>query len=39
MRGVVDSSLRARLGILTWQEIAAKLPEPVRAFLDEKYGM
>lgn len=39
MRAVVDCSLRTRLGILTWQEISVTLPKPLRAFLDEKYGI
>ena len=39
MRGVIDSSLRTRLGILTWQEISVTLPRPVRKFLGEKYGI
>ncbi len=39
MRAVTDSSLRTRLGILTWQEIGVTLPKPVRIFLDEKYGI
>lgn len=39
MRAVVDSSLRTRLGVLTWQEIGMTLPRPLRVFLDEKYGI
>jgi hypothetical protein len=39
MRAVKDSALRTRLGILTWQEISATLPDRVRNFLDEKYGI
>ncbi|HEX5235804.1 MAG TPA: hypothetical protein VFW25_10795 [Silvibacterium sp.] len=39
MRAVVDCSLRTRLGILTWQEIAVTLPKPVCKFLKEKYGI
>jgi hypothetical protein len=39
MRAVTDSSLRTRLGILTWQEIGATLPQQVRKFCDEKYGI
>ncbi|MGC2621307.1 MAG: hypothetical protein WA414_19845, partial [Acidobacteriaceae bacterium] len=39
MRAVTDSSLRTRLGILTWQEISVTLPKPLRIFLDEKYGI
>lgn len=39
MRAVVDCPLRTRLGILTWQEISATLPQPICAFLKEKYGI
>jgi hypothetical protein len=39
MRAVTDSSLRTRLGILTWQEIAGTLPKLVLIFPDEKYGI
>ncbi len=39
MRAVSSSSLRTRLGILTWQEIGAALPRQLRQFLDEKYGI
>lgn len=39
MRAVTDSSLRTRLGILTWQEISLTLPKPLQLFLDEKYGI
>jgi hypothetical protein len=39
MRAVKDSALRTRLGILTWQEISATLPDRLRNFLDEKYGI
>jgi hypothetical protein len=39
MRAVINSSLRTRLGVLTWQEISATLPKPLRDFLDEKYGI
>lgn len=38
-RAVTDSSLRTRLGILTWQEIGVTQPKPLRAFLNEKYGI
>ncbi len=38
MHAVTDSSLRTRLGILTWQEIAETVPKSVRRFLGEKYG-
>lgn len=39
MRAVRDSSLRTRLRLLTWQEIAATLPQALRCFLDDKYGI
>jgi hypothetical protein len=39
MRAVIDASLRTRLGVLTWQELSATLPAPLRLFLDEKYGI
>jgi hypothetical protein len=36
---VASSALRTRLGLLTWQEIAATLPARLQQFLDEKYGI
>jgi len=39
MRAVASSSLRTRLGILTWQEIGVALPRSLRRFLEEKYGI
>lgn len=36
---VSSSALRTRLGLLTWQEIAATLPARLQRFLDEKYGI
>lgn len=39
MQAVRESSLRTRLGILTWQEISANLPKPLATFLREKYGI
>jgi hypothetical protein len=39
VRAVKDCSLRTRLGIVTWQEIAAHVPRRVRDFLAEKYGI
>ena len=36
---VTDCSLRTRLGLVTWQEIAAHLPPRVQRFLAEKYGI
>jgi hypothetical protein len=39
VRAVTESSLRTRLGVLTWQEISVTLPKPLREFLDKKYGI
>jgi hypothetical protein len=39
MRAVRNSLLRTRLGLVTWQEMSAALPRPLRVFLDEKYGI
>ncbi len=39
MRAVRDAALRVRLKVLTWQELAAVLPEDLRRFLDAKYGI
>jgi len=39
MRAVKDAALRTRLGLVTWQEIAALLPARVQRFLEEKYGI
>jgi hypothetical protein len=39
MQAVVDASLRTRLGLVTWQEIAATLPAKLRHFLEQKYGI
>jgi hypothetical protein len=39
MRAVVDSALRTRLGLVTWQEIGVLLPARVQRFLEEKYGI
>lgn len=36
---VSSSALRTRLGLLTWQEIAATLPATLQKFLSEKYGI
>jgi len=36
---VKSAGLRARLKILTWQELAAHLPSTLRQFLDIKYGI
>jgi hypothetical protein len=34
-----EGSLRARCGVVTWQELAALCPEALRAFLVIKYGL
>jgi hypothetical protein len=39
MRAVRSFELQARLRLVTWQEIAAVLPSPLRNFLAEKYGI
>lgn len=39
MRAVRDPELRTRLGIVTWQELAATLPRRVQTFLAERYGI
>jgi len=39
MAAVRSAELRVRLAVLTWQELAALLPEPLQAFLDLKYGI
>ena len=39
MRAVRHAELRVRLKVLTWQELAAVLPEGLREFLGEKYGI
>lgn len=39
MSAVVDASLRTRLGLVTWQEIAAILPARLQKFLAAKYGI
>lgn len=39
LRAVRHSSLRTRLGLRTWQEIAATLSRSLRRFLEEKYGL
>jgi hypothetical protein len=36
---VKSAVLRVRLKVLTWQELAALLPEPLQEFLDRKYGI
>jgi len=39
MAAVKSAELRVRLKVLTWQELAAYLPEELQAFLDGKYGI
>ncbi len=38
MAAVKSSTLRVRLKVLTWQELAALLPDALQEFLDQKYG-
>jgi hypothetical protein len=39
MAAVRKAELRTRLKVLTWQELAAPLPEDLQKFLDVKYGI
>ncbi len=39
LRCIRPVDLRVRCKILTWQELTAVLPEPLREFLDQKYGV
>lgn len=39
MTAVKSAGLRTRLKVLTWQELAACLPEALQEFLDVKYGI
>jgi hypothetical protein len=39
MAAVKSADLRVRLKTLTWQELAAHLPEDLQEFLDMKYGI
>jgi hypothetical protein len=39
LRAVPSALLRCRLQLVTWQELAAALPKPLRQFLAEKYGI
>jgi hypothetical protein len=39
MAAVKSAELRMRLKVLTWQELAAMLPEGLQEFLDRKYGI
>ena len=36
---VKSAEMRVRLKVLTWQELAAVLPDPLQVFLDVKYGI
>ena len=38
-RAIKLASLRSRLQLVTWQEIAATLPKSMRTWLAEKYGI
>jgi hypothetical protein len=39
MAAVKSAEMRVRLKVLTWQELAALLPEGLQEFLDRKYGI
>jgi hypothetical protein len=39
MAAVKPAEMRVRLKVLTWQELAAVLPEDLQEFLDVKYGI
>jgi hypothetical protein len=39
MAAVKSADIRVRLKVLTWQELAAMLPEGLQGFLDLKYGI
>ena len=39
MAAVKSADLRVRLKVLTWQELAAFLPDSLQHFLDVKYGI
>jgi hypothetical protein len=39
LRAVRDFEIRTRCTILTWQELSAALPQPLRMFVSEKYGI
>ncbi len=39
MAAVKSAELRVRLKVLTWQELAALLPDPLQEFLEVKYGI
>lgn len=39
MTAVKSAALRTRLKVITWQELAAFLPDDLQSFLDRKYGI
>jgi hypothetical protein len=39
MAAVVSAELRCRMSVVTWQELASAMPQKVRTFLAEKYGI
>jgi hypothetical protein len=39
MAAVKSAEMRVRCKVLTWQELAALLPEELQEFLDWKYGI
>jgi len=39
MAAVRSAEMRVRCQVLTWQELATLLPEPLREFLERKYGI
>ncbi len=39
LRAVRSAAIRCRCKLLTWQELAGALPEPLQRFLREKYGI
>jgi hypothetical protein len=39
MAAVRHAEMRVRLKVLTWQELAAHLPQDLQTFLDDKYGI
>ena len=39
MAAVKSAEMRTRLKVLTWQELAAYLPDALQEFLDRKYGI
>jgi hypothetical protein len=39
MAAVKNAEMRVRLKVLTWQELAALLPDDLQEFLDVKYGI